>query len=241
MKCKRKLKLILDESSSLGQLNAIDDAIDKYRGYGIGTFFGFQSMGQLKKNFPTDEGQTLLSNATSIIMAVNDLATAEHFSKRLGTFTQIVQSGGRSRGGSRQHTSGGPNSSQSYSSSWNGNDNWQQQARELMKPDEVLRLDPRVLIAFPPGMPPVAVRTIRHFEEKPSFWKRRGRVGEFLQALWVLMVAALHLTVWALFAVGATLMALEEKQRQDAIEHFQQGIQRQYVPAPMHRPTFRYR
>ena len=42
-------------------MEAIDDAIDKYRGYGICLFLYYQSLGQLKKCFSYDQGQTLLS------------------------------------------------------------------------------------------------------------------------------------------------------------------------------------
>jgi type IV secretion system protein VirD4 len=243
-KRKLKLKLLADEASSLGQLNAIDDAIDKYRGYGIGCIFGFQSMGQLKKNHPTDEGQTLLSNAVPIIIGVNDVGTAEHFCKRLGTFTQIVESGGTSRGGSRQHSSGASQSGESYTSSWNANDNWQLQARELMKADELMRLE-NVLIAFPPSMPPVAVRPIRHFQEKPEFFRRSGRGRTFQRAMRMLVIAGFQLAVSASIGVAVTLMAAEEAKRQESVRQrqpigfFQNGFQGPYVPAPV--PYRRYR
>lgn len=72
-----KVHFILDEAASLGPMETINDAIDKYRGYGIRLQLYFQSMGQLKKNFPEGHEQTLLSNATQVYFGVNDNLTAE--------------------------------------------------------------------------------------------------------------------------------------------------------------------
>src|ERR1700692_2612519 len=68
----RKVHFILDESAALGPMECIDDAIDKYRGFGVRLFFSFQSMGQLTASFPEGRAQTLLSNTTQIFAGVND-------------------------------------------------------------------------------------------------------------------------------------------------------------------------
>src|SRR6185503_20333394 len=59
---RRKIHFLLDEAASLGHFEAIDDAVDKLRGYGIRLQFYYQSLGQLKKCFPNGQDQTLLSN-----------------------------------------------------------------------------------------------------------------------------------------------------------------------------------
>jgi type IV secretion system protein VirD4 len=46
-----KVHFILDEAAALGRMDVIDDAIDKYRGYGVRCQFYYQSMGQLKRCF----------------------------------------------------------------------------------------------------------------------------------------------------------------------------------------------
>ena len=43
---------VLDEAATLGHMDAIDDAVDKYRGYGVRLQFYFQSLAQLRKCFP---------------------------------------------------------------------------------------------------------------------------------------------------------------------------------------------
>jgi type IV secretion system protein VirD4 len=160
-----KVYFILDEMASLEHLTAIDDAVDKYRGYGVRLICLFQSIGQLRRCFPDGQEQTLLSNTTQVFFGVNDQQTAELVSARLGEETIVVESGGSSRGTS--HTwSDGPQRSVSNSTSYNTNENWQQQARKLLKPEEVVALPPRTAITFTPGMPPICTTLLRYYEEK---------------------------------------------------------------------------
>ena len=93
---------VLDEAASLGRMDALDDAVDKYRGYGVRLQFYFQSVSQLKKCFPDGQEQTLLSNVSQVFFSVNDLPTAEYVSNRLGESTIVVGSGGTSTGTSQQ-------------------------------------------------------------------------------------------------------------------------------------------
>ena len=159
---RHKVNFVLDEAASLGKMDALDDAIDKYRGYGIRLFLYYQSLGQLKKCFPDDQGQTLLSNTTQVFFGVNDQQTAEYVSNRLGEQTIIVESGGTSSGGSRSGDakSGGT----STTSSWNRSDNWQQLGRKLLKPEEVTALSQRIAITFSPDAPPLWTTLIRYYE-----------------------------------------------------------------------------
>ena len=75
--------MILDEAASLGHMECIDDALDKYRGYGIHLHLFYQSPGQLKKCFPNGQDQVAIANTTQVHFAVND-SSAEEISKRLG-------------------------------------------------------------------------------------------------------------------------------------------------------------
>ena len=43
------MHFVLDEAASLGHMDALDDAVDKFRGYGVRLQFYFQSLGQLAK------------------------------------------------------------------------------------------------------------------------------------------------------------------------------------------------
>ncbi len=106
-----KVHFVIDEAASLGHMAALDDALDKLRGYGVRLQLYYQSLGQLKKCWPEGQDQTLLSNVTQVSFGVNDVGenkgTADYVSGRLGEFTQIVESGGTSRGTSRQVSDAG--------------------------------------------------------------------------------------------------------------------------------------
>ncbi|MGA2253580.1 MAG: type IV secretory system conjugative DNA transfer family protein [Thermoguttaceae bacterium] len=171
-----RVHFVLDEAASLSHLESLDDAVDKYRGYGVRLIFMYQSLGQLKKCFPEGQDQTLLSNVTQVFFGVNDPPTAEYVSNRLGDETIVVESGGSSWGGSRQysHNSQGDNSSRS----WNTTSNWQQQGRKLLKPEEVTSLSPRIAITFAaPGLPPICTRLTRYYEGRPNSWGRKLMQG----------------------------------------------------------------
>jgi type IV secretion system protein VirD4 len=152
----------LDEAAALGPMECINDALDKYRGYGVRLRLYYQSRGQLKTCFPKDGGQTCLSNVTQVYFGINDYETAEEVSRRCGDQTVVVDSGGRSRSYSVQKTGLGRQAHPTHSTS--SNENWSQVARRLLKPEEVLGLDERVAITFVQGLPPIWTRLERFYE-----------------------------------------------------------------------------
>jgi type IV secretion system protein VirD4 len=175
---KGKVQFVLDEAASLGQMDAIGDALDKYRGYGVRLLLLYQSVGQLKRCWPEGQDQTLLSNVTQVFFGVNDYQTAEYVSNRLGKETIVVDSGGTSDGGSEQSSIGAGGLSQSCGASWNDNRNWSQAARELLRPEEVLALDERAAITFAPGLPPIWTWLLRYYEgmPRPAGWWHRAKL-----------------------------------------------------------------
>ncbi len=201
----KRVHFILDEAASLGHLEALDDAVDKYRGYGVRLLFLYQSLGQLKKCWPDGGDQTLLSNTSQVFFGVNDPQTADYVSARLGDETILVASGGTSNGTTRQ---GGDSAQRSNSYSSNQNDNWSQQARRLLKPEEVMALPERIAISFMPGVPPIRTRLIRYYEN--DF--RPGRIRRALSAFKVLATSAAILFMVLVVVLGI-LMAAAEKNR----------------------------
>jgi type IV secretion system protein VirD4 len=193
---KHKVHFVLDEAASLGHMEALDDAVDKYRGYGVRLQFYYQSLGQLKKCWPDGADQTLLSNTSQVFFGVNDLATAEHVSGRLGEETVIVESGGTSRGTSSQTSRNGTETSQGRSH--NSNENWQQQVHKLLKPDEVMALSPRTAISFTPGYRPIWTTLLRYYEEK-NLTRPRSQVVDAVRALACSLLAVLGGAVMVLF------------------------------------------
>lgn len=195
-----KVHFVLDEAASLGHMDAIDDALDKFRGYGVRLQFYFQSVSQLRKSFPDGQDQTLLSNVSQVYFGTNDLPTAEYVSNRLGEKTIVVSSGGTSTGTSRQHSSGNNSDSSTSGTSTNQNANWAQQGRKLLKPEEVLALSDDVVITFTPQVPPIWTNRIRWFEEG-NLWQRPGRWVRFKAKANVFSGSLILLIVMAGFLV----------------------------------------
>jgi len=161
-----RVNVILDEAASLGpNMGCIEDAIDKYRGYGIRLQLYYQSPSQLKKCFPKDQDQTVLANVTQVYFGIND-TSAEYVSNRLGDQTVVVDSGGTSSGYSSQSSGGGAQKSSTEST--NRNRNWNQMARRLLKPEEILAMSERIAITFVPGMRPIRTTLERYYETKKS-------------------------------------------------------------------------
>jgi|SRR5665213_230324 len=177
-----KIHYVLDESSSLLHLESLDDALDKYRGFGVRLQFYYQSLAQVKKCFPDGQDQTLLSNVSQVFFGINDLPTAEYVSNRLGEATIAITSGGTSVGTS---WSSGSNGQDSHGGSTNKSDNWQQHGRKLLKPEEVMMLHERTAITFTPGVPPVWTTLVRYFEES-NLGQGPGPLGRYMAATKVL-------------------------------------------------------
>lgn len=166
---KTKTHFILDEAASLGHMASLDDAVDKFRGYGIRLQLYYQSLGQLKLCWPEGRDLTLLSNVSQVFFGVNEKETAQYVSDRLGEGTIVVESGGTSSSESRSVPRDG-DANTSYSTSRNSN--WNQMGRRLLKPEEVTGLDPRIAVTFTPGVPPIWTRLVRYYE--PDFNRSRG-------------------------------------------------------------------
>lgn len=192
---------VLDEAASLGHLECLDDAIDKYRGYGVRLQFFYQSIGQLQKCWPKGSDQTLLSNTSQVFFGVNDTGTAKYVSERLGDETVIVASGGTSSGTSRQ---GGDSGQRSSSYSTNQNDNWGQQARRLLTPAEVMGLPERIAVSFMPGVPPLMTRLIRYYEKDfmPGVIRRALAALKMFAAAAVMLLMVLIVVLMFLFAAA---------------------------------------
>jgi type IV secretion system protein VirD4 len=197
---KTKVHFILDEAASLGHMDALDDAVDKYRGYGVRLQFYYQSLGQLKKCWQEGGDQTLLSNTTQVFFRVNDHETAEYVSARLGEQTIVVKSGGKSSGRSWQRSK----QETTYSGSSNSNDNWNQIGRKLLRPEEVTGLSERIAIILTPGVKPIWTRLVRYYEK--DFKVSRG-VG-LIKAMFVSTCLFLCSTLLAVSVTAALFIPI---------------------------------
>lgn len=166
-----RVHVIVDEAASLGSnMKCIEDALDKYRAYGIRLQMYYQSLAQLKKLFPNDQDQTALSNLTQVYFALNDNPSAEQVSNRLGEETMMVESGGWNRSYSSPSglgAQGHPTESTSTSR------NWSLMGRKLMKPEEILTMNPRLAVTFVAGQRPILTWLDRYYEQD----SRKGRLS----------------------------------------------------------------
>jgi type IV secretion system protein VirD4 len=210
-----KVHFILDESASLGHMDALDDAVDKYRGYGIRCQFYYQSIGQLKKCWPDGQDQTLLSNVTQVFFGVNDQQTAEYVSARLGESTIIVSSGGTSSSTSHSYSKTGEGSS---SHSTSTNNNWAQLGRKMLKPEEVATLDNRIAITFAPGLLPICTWLARYYEKSFVIPRPMG-ILKIAADTFCLFLTALMLAV---VATGIIVNRTEGNSPHDAIWQVQE-------------------
>jgi type IV secretion system protein VirD4 len=201
----RKVHLVLDEAASLEHMDALDDALAQYCGYGIRCHFFYQSMGQLKHCFPPGKEQLLLDNTSQIFFGAK-AETAEYVSKRLGEETIVVVSGNSNTGGSRTNPDMPTMQNQGSSGqSWGETESWQQIPRRLLKPEEVEQLSDRDCITFTPGVPPIFTRLVRHYEcrpqHSPSWWSRAAGAVRQLATSAALFTFALILA-WVVTSIG---------------------------------------
>lgn len=203
-----KVDFIANEAAALGHLECVEDGLVQLRGYGINFVLVYQSVGQLKVCFPNGQDQTVLSNTTQILFGVNDVDTAEYASKRLGESTIILESGGSSSGSSSSWSFGGQ-PQRGGGTSDNTSTNWQQHARKLLMPEEVMALPPSTAITFTPGVPPIRTTLLSIFEEK---WLTRppGFIRRSFAACRVLAASLALFLVTTAFAFALTIVVKDE-------------------------------
>jgi type IV secretion system protein VirD4 len=149
---------LLDEFPALGPLDPIRRAFGLMAGYGVQLWVILQDLHQLKSVYGRDYG-TFLSNAGLIqIFNVADLDTAAWVSRVLGPATQSVQGLGASTSRTVLQWFG------SKGASVHSN----LVRRELMTPDEVMRMASDRLILLTPGRRPALAKKVRYFAD-PEF------------------------------------------------------------------------
>ena len=189
---------LLDEAGHIGKFQALEDSITLLRGYGIRLFFFYQSVSQVKECFG-EAGKFWDNMDTRIYWGLNDYTSAEAVSKQCGTETIVTRT--KQRGDSHSHPTGSsvgsPKQPGNYST--NTSTTTAESARELIKPDEVLRMPSDRVIILHRNLPPIyAQRVISYLD--PEFrraglrrlCRARGAIGfeAGLQALFLLAASA---------------------------------------------------
>jgi type IV secretion system protein VirD4 len=203
---RKQTLFLLDEVGNMGRLEILEHAVTLYRGMGVRLHFIFQSLGQVKALYG-DNAQTFMDNiGTQLYFNILGLETAKQVSERLGDHTVITtsdQSGSsdsRPTGNSSMNSQGG-----SYTSTRNRTTS--ELARKLMKPEEILTMDPQMCICFHNHHAPIVARLVRYYNS-PLFrtWRRaRYRTGEPRQ---LGIAAGLFVTLTLTLSVAFCLLPL---------------------------------
>lgn len=150
---------ILDEFNVLGYMKSIEDAVSLLRGYGLSFWVFLQDLSQLKSAYP--KWQTFLANSAKTFYGTDDYDTAKYVSDTLGKSTVEfeTQNSGRNSGGGVSGGGGSMNRGRSSGSSQ------QFAGRELLTPDEVMRLGPTRPIVILKGEYPYQLTRINYLTD----------------------------------------------------------------------------
>lgn len=148
-KPKRRVVFFLDEFAQLGRMTAVEKAISLARGYGVVFWLFIQDLSQLKDAYD-DKWQTFMANAAKHFFGTDDYDTAEYISKSLGKATIEYETAGSSR---KITEIAGSNSQ-----------NVQFAGRDLLTPDEVMRLGAKPIVIVR-GEPPYMLDRLNYLDE----------------------------------------------------------------------------
>lgn len=149
---------LLDEFAALGRLEPVERAFGLMAGYGVQLWPILQDVHQLRAAYGERAG-TFLSNASLLqVFNVADYETADWISKSLGATTVSYETAGTSvsRASNQLFSTHGTSTSTHLA------------RRELMTPDEVMRLHPMLELLLRPGEPPVLAQKVRYYAD-PEF------------------------------------------------------------------------
>lgn len=159
-----RVLFLLDEFAALGRLEPIERAFGLMAGYGVQLWAILQDLHQLKATYGERAG-TFMSNAGVIqVFNVADIDTASWVSRTLGVSTEAFYTSGEttSSGSSWGGQGGSSQSSSGASTTLN------YAKRDLMTPDEVMRLPDNLMIVFRPGRSPLLASKVTYYAE-PEF------------------------------------------------------------------------
>lgn len=147
---------LLDEFAALGRLEPVERAMGLMAGYGMQLWPILQDLHQLRSTYGDRHG-TFLSNAGLVqIFNVNDVDTATWVSRSLGAMTEVFETTSTSVSRPPGHVFATHGSGTSV----------QLARRDLMTPDEVMRLDPGTELLLRQNEAPVVARKVRYYAER---------------------------------------------------------------------------
>ncbi|MEW6253549.1 MAG: type IV secretory system conjugative DNA transfer family protein, partial [Planctomycetota bacterium] len=152
---------LLDEFAALGRLEPLAQAYGLMAGYGVQLWAILQDLHQLKALYGERHGTFLANAAVTQVFNVADFDTAQWVSRTLGVTTEtFIAQGTTSNTGSSSSMQGGSTSS-GEGESWSE----QRVRRDLLTPDEVMRLADHMMLVLRPGRDPLVAGKVRHYAD----------------------------------------------------------------------------
>ena len=156
----------LDEYCNIGYMDGIADALNSIRGFNMSCQIVVQSLSQWQEKYPGKEWENQLATFDqTLYMGANDWTTADYISKKCGKVTISV---------TNNQIPLMPLFSPVYTSTRPYSQTRSNTQRELMQPDEILRLDRRQCIALFQGHKPALLYKLAP-EELPDYGSLKSR------------------------------------------------------------------
>ncbi|MCI8399243.1 MAG: type IV secretory system conjugative DNA transfer family protein [Oscillibacter sp.] len=150
----------LDEYCNIGYMEGIADSLNSIRGFNMSCQVVVQSLSQWQEKYPGKEWENQLATFDqTLYMGCNDLTSAEYISKKCGKVTISV---------TNNQMPLMPLVSPVYTSTRPYSQTRSSTQRDLMLPDEILRLDRRQCIALFQGRKPALLYKLAP-EELPDY------------------------------------------------------------------------
>ena len=164
----------LDEYCNIGYMDGIADALNSIREFNMSCQIVVQSLSQWQEKYPGKEWENQLATFDqTLYMGCNDLTSAKYISEKCGKVTISV---------TNNQMPLMPLFSPVYTSTRPYSQTRSNTQRELMQPDEVLRLDRRKCIALFQGHKPALLYKLAP-EEFPDYGKLNScRVIDYIPA-----------------------------------------------------------
>ena len=230
----RRVRFYLDEMASMGEVDAIYNALVFGRSFGMRLMFLYQGTGQIAQCFPENKAHDFRATVASVFCGVNDYETAKEVSQWIGQTTVLGHSSQTSHNWGSSTNHGGHDTSQGSNYGYSRSETINEVGRALIQPEEVLQLPPSAAIALLPNVPPILLQKTPYYRRfntsvLGALWRESGRLCE------TMVCGGLLLIGWActlgreqplvqrgyaqlrtaLFAVEKKLDQLDEQARQE--------------------------
>lgn len=162
----KEVYFILDEFPNIGAIPDFTKKISTMRSRGISSLIIFQNIAQLKNRYPNDGWSEIIGNCDSrLFLGATDIVTAEFVSKLLGEATVKDVSFSKSAG---------------IEGIWDfGKVTKRTAKRNLMNPDEILRLSNKNEILILRGQKPIFLEKMDYTEHKLSKYIKSIKAREY--------------------------------------------------------------